>query len=78
MNEELKPGEMTFEQALLALEDTVERLNENQMDLDKMIVLYEEGLHYLKLCQEELAKAELKVKLLNEKMGITPGDDENG
>lgn len=68
MDENEKPKEMKFETALLALENLVEKMQKSELDLDKLIVLYEEGIGYLRICQKGLAEAEMKVNLLNERI----------
>jgi len=70
---------MKFEQALRALEDIVEKLGNQDTELDDMLKLYEQGIHYMKLCQEKLAEAELKVEELSAKMNLEfPLEEENG
>jgi len=70
---------MKFEQALKTLETIAEKMNSSTADLDEQIQLYEEGVRFLKICREKLAEAELKVKMINEKMQIEfPEEEENG
>lgn len=73
------PKELKFEQALQALESVTAKISNSQHDLDEMLVLYEEGLEYLKICREKLAETEMKVQILNEKLKLElPREDENG
>ncbi|MDP2173237.1 MAG: exodeoxyribonuclease VII small subunit [Candidatus Cloacimonadaceae bacterium] len=65
MNEEMK--NLSFEQAMKALEDVVARLSDRDTTLDHMIVLYEEGMNFMKLCRVKLAEAETKIEILNSK-----------
>lgn len=79
MTAKIEDKDLKFEQALQVLESIAEKLNDDKTDLDAMLSLYEEGIHYLKLCREKLAEAELKVKILNERMAKElPQEDENG
>ena len=58
------PKQLTFEQALAKLEETVRRLEEGNTPLDQAVALFEEGTRLARLCNEYLDAAELKVKQL--------------
>lgn len=70
--------DMSFEEALKGLEAIVERLSSDSETLDNVIVLYEEGMYYLRHCQQKLAEAETKITLLNEKIGVVFPEVDNG
>lgn len=71
--------DMKFEQALKVLEGIADKIKSDSVELDEMFVLYEQGVHYLKICREKLAEFEMKVQILNEKMSKEiPVEDENG
>ncbi len=71
--------EMKFEQALRTLEEITQKITGGTESLDELLVLYEEGIQYLKICREKLAEAELKVQQLNERLGKDmPQEDGNG
>ena len=62
-----KPAEipiekMSFEEALAALEDVVNRLEGGQVPLEQSIALYERGDALKKHCEAKLGEAELKVE----------------
>lgn len=79
MATEVKDKELKFEQALKMLEGIAERLNSGEDDLDELLRLYEEGIHYLKICREKLAEAEMKVTMLTERLNKElPEEGENG
>jgi len=63
------PKQMTFEQALAKLEETVRRLEEGNVPLDQAVALFEEGTRLARLCSEQLDAAELKVKALVQSPG---------
>lgn len=64
--------EMTFEQAILALEKTVKALENKDIALDEAVKLYNEGLKLSKICYELLTESEkLVVKT------ITPNGSED-
>lgn len=65
MQDTTENAELNFEQSLTALEKIIERMTRQTLSLDEMIVLYEEGLEYLRLCQKNIEAAELKIKMLN-------------
>ncbi len=68
-----------FEKALLSLESIVERMQREQMDLDAMVKLYEEGIGYLETCQKVLEEAEFKIKQLNSRLKVEQAEgSENG
>jgi exodeoxyribonuclease VII small subunit len=54
-------GEMSFEEAMKALEDVVNRLEAGDVALADSIALYERGAELKAHCQAKLAEAEEKV-----------------
>ena len=57
-------NEMTFEQAIAALERVVGQLERGDVALDNSIALYERGAALRARCQSELKRAEEKVAKL--------------
>lgn len=55
-----------FEEAMIKLEETVRLLESGSLTLDESIEKYEDALKYVKICNENLEKAEQKVKILTE------------
>jgi exodeoxyribonuclease VII small subunit len=53
---------LTFEEALGRLEELVETLEKGDLPLEETIVVFEEGQKLLKVLNELLGKAELRVK----------------
>lgn len=53
--------ELTYEQALTALEDVVTRLERGDVPLDESIALYERGAALKERCDGLLQQAEMKV-----------------
>lgn len=74
MNESNGNPLFNFEKSLRSLEATVERLQQEQLDLDLMVKLYEEGITHLEACQKALEGAELKIRQLNTR--IKAGENE--
>ncbi|MBQ5820568.1 MAG: exodeoxyribonuclease VII small subunit [Clostridia bacterium] len=60
--EEIK--NMTFEAAMVRLEEIVRALESGNAPLDVSLGLFEEGVALVKLCNNRLDTAEQKVKLL--------------
>ncbi|MGI6453355.1 MAG: exodeoxyribonuclease VII small subunit [Syntrophomonadaceae bacterium] len=60
--------EIKFEQGLKRLEQIVEQLESGELDLEESIQAFEEGIKLSRFCQQELNKAEGKVKLLLKNM----------
>ncbi|TNF64521.1 MAG: exodeoxyribonuclease VII small subunit [Rhodobacteraceae bacterium] len=54
-------AEMSFEEAMRALEAVVDQLEKGEVPLDASITLYERGAALKKRCEDELKRAEEKV-----------------
>lgn len=53
-----------FEEALKKLESIVEAMESDDLPLETLLAKYEEGAKLVKICQEKLAEAELKIQQL--------------
>lgn len=63
--------DLTFEKALKKLEDIIASLEEKDLDLEKAISLYEEGMALVHFCEEKLKQARSRVEvILKNKEGI--------
>ena len=58
-----------FEEALEKLENLVTKLESGELSLEDSMKSFEEGIKLTRLCQSQLAEAELKVKKLIEENG---------
>jgi exodeoxyribonuclease VII small subunit len=56
---------MKFEKALKRLEAIVDQLEDGQIDLEKSLQLFEEGIGLARLCAGKLQEAEQKIELLS-------------
>lgn len=54
----------TFEEAITALEASVQRLENGSLSLEESIEEFEKAVKLIKICNEKLNKAEQKVKML--------------
>ena len=57
-----KIKELSFEDSLKKLEDIVDKLESGDIDLEKSVELYEEGMRLKSSCEEKLKKVEMKIK----------------
>ena len=55
---------LPFEEALKKLEGVVEAMETDDLPLETLLAKYEEGTRLVKICQEKLAEAELKIQQL--------------
>nr|MDK2851598.1 Exonuclease small subunit [Candidatus Cloacimonadota bacterium] len=58
--------ELSFDEALTALEETVEQLSNTSTKLEELVELYEKGTHYLTICRNKLKEVEAKIQILSE------------
>jgi exodeoxyribonuclease VII small subunit len=66
-------GEMSFEEAMAALEGVVGQLERGEVPLDQSIALYERGAALKARCAALLADAEAKVELIRAQEGRATG-----
>lgn len=53
-----------FEEALQKLETVVEAMEADDLPLETLLAKYEEGARLVRICQQKLAEAELKIQQL--------------
>lgn len=56
--------DLTFEQALKRLEEIVEALETEDLDLDKSLQFFEEGVYLSRHCNQQLQAAEKRIDTL--------------
>ncbi len=59
-----KKTDMNFEESLARLEQIVRALESGSAPLDQSLALFEEGVGLVKLCNQKLADAEQKIRIL--------------
>lgn len=64
MTEQTPIAEMSFENALRALEDIVTRLERGDVPLEESIDLYERGAALKKQCEDRLNAAQMRVEAI--------------
>ncbi|NPD14216.1 exodeoxyribonuclease VII small subunit [Xinfangfangia sp. D13-10-4-6] len=66
-------AEMSFEEAMAALEQVVSQLERGEVALEQSISLYEHGAELKKHCARKLADAEARVELIRAQEGKAVG-----
>jgi len=64
MSKAAKAEAPKFEEALKKLEGVVEAMESGDLPLETLLAKYEEGARLVKICQEKLVEAELKIQQL--------------
>lgn len=59
--------EVKFEEGLTRLEAIVEEMENSEMDLEKSLALFEEGIKLVRFCSAKLEEAKKKVEILVKK-----------
>ncbi len=62
-------GGLPFEEALKKLEGIVDAMEADDLPLESLLARYEEGARLVKICQEKLAEAEVKIQQLEKTAG---------
>lgn len=57
-------AEMKFEKALQRLEQIVGELEKGELDIDKSLQIFEEGIKMSRICSKKLQEAEQKIEKL--------------
>lgn len=65
MTDTKNPSELSFEEAMMRLEEIAGKLENGQATLDESLSLYEEGIALVRLCNEQLTNAEQKLRVLD-------------
>ena len=68
-NGDSTPGQLSFEQALARLDETVQALESGGLTLAESTRLFEEGMKLARLCSEMLASAELRISRIRTAYG---------
>ena len=76
-------GEIKFEKAIQRLEKIVDDLETGELDIDKSLEIFEEGIKMSRVCSKKLDEAEAKIeKLTRDQKGelvaeLFPVEEEN-
>jgi exodeoxyribonuclease VII small subunit len=78
-------SEIKFEKAMTRLEKIVEELEQGDLDIDKSLEIFEEGIKMSRVCSKKLSEAEAKIEkltkgkkgeLVTELFPVSENDDE--
>ena len=58
--------QISFEEAILSLEDSIAKMESGALTLDGSIEEFEKALGYIKLCEGKLTEAKNRVRILTE------------
>ena len=61
-----KEEKLSLEEALRKLDDTIEKMQSDEVSLEQSFQLYKEGMDYVKMCSETIDQVEKKVLMLNQ------------
>lgn len=65
--------ELSFEEAMLALDKIVETLEEGDVPLEKAITYYQEGMELSKICNDKLTNVQEKMtSMMNDQAELKP------
>ena len=62
-------GEVPFEKALADLEAIVERMESSELPLETLRAEFEQGTRLARICQTQLAAAEVRIRQLEKDLG---------
>lgn len=60
------PKKESFKQSMDRLDEIIARLNQNEVELEEAITLFEEGMKLVKQCDARLKQFEQRVSVLSE------------
>lgn len=60
------PKKESFKQSMDRLDEIIARLNQNEVELEEAITLFEEGLKLVKQCDARLKQFEQRISVLSE------------
>lgn len=61
-----KDRNLSFEEAILGLEEAIAKMESGELTLDGSIEEFEKALGYIKLCESKLTSAKDRVRILTE------------
>jgi exodeoxyribonuclease VII small subunit len=59
-------SEIKFEKAIQRLEKIVDDLEKGELDIDKSLEIFEEGIKMSRICSKKLSEAEAKIEKLTQ------------
>ena len=59
-----KNNKLTFESAMIELEELISKINNSEVSLNAMVEVFERGAFITNFCNKELMKVEKKISIL--------------
>ena len=79
-NETREIDDLSFEEALALLDETVDALESGSLTLAQSMAMYERGIKLARVCNEMLTSAEMRITRIRtaygEQMRMVDGDDQ--
>jgi exodeoxyribonuclease VII small subunit len=72
-----KDEKQTFKQSLERLEEIAQKLEDENLDLEEAVLLYEEGVQLNAFCLRKLQEAELKITQLKNSLAVQKTEVKN-
>ena len=69
MEEKTQNTKISLEELFLSLEDTIHKMEEDEISLEDSFKLYHKGIDTLKICSERIDEVEKKMLVLDEEGG---------
>jgi len=66
-----KDNEMTYEECMAELRQTVAKLSEGKATLDESLKLYERGIELVAVCEKRLNEVTARIEAVNKANGTT-------
>ena len=66
-----KKKEMTYEECIAELRQTVAKLSDGKVTLDESLKLYERGIELVEICENKLNEVTARIEALNKANGST-------
>lgn len=79
VTEEANNSDLTFEDAMKQLEETVRLLESGELPLEQSIERYRQSMQLVLFCRQQLDRAEFQIEQLTEEQGqpsLRPADEE--
>jgi len=66
-----KETKLSLEEALEKLDETIAKLQSEEVSLEESFQLYKDGMDYVKICSETIDMVEKKVLMLNQEGNLS-------
>jgi len=69
----MKKNKINLQKTFKELDDILKQLESSDLDIDKMVSLYESGMKLTKDCKIKIEEAEQKIKIINKDSNLDKG-----